>query len=86
MSVRSTSAQVRNPIAADSEVAKIIAAMSPEGRESLRKILKALSASWRSKADKAWRTHKPPMAAYWKAGAVNARHLSVALKSAAPRK
>ena len=47
---------------------------------ALRKVLKAISADARARADKCWRTHKAPMAAYWKAVAVYANHASRALK------
>ncbi len=77
---RSNRADVRNPIAADPEVAAIIAKASPEARQVLRDALGALSKSWRGKAEQSWRKHKPPMAAYWKQNAVNARHLALALR------
>lgn len=78
---RSSTKAVRNPIAADPMVEAIIAETTPEARAALRKILNALSLTWRLRAEKSWRTHKPPMAAYWKQNAVNARHLALALRS-----
>lgn len=78
---RSNSKAVRNPIAADPIVAAVIAQLSPEARAGLRDALNALSKNWRAKAEKSWRTHKPPMAAYWKQNAVNARHLALALRT-----
>lgn len=80
MSARSNSAAVRNPIAADPEVCQVLKEMTPEGREILRRLLTKLSKSWRAKAEQSWKKHKPPMAAYWKQNAVNARHLALALK------
>lgn len=80
MNARSNRAAVRNPIAADAEVCAILAEISPEGREVLRRVLTSLSKSWRAKAEQSWRKHKPPVAAYWKSNAVNARHLALALK------
>ena len=77
---RRDSRAVRNPIAADPEVAREIRSLTERERQSLARILKALSARWRIQAEKSWRTHKPPMAAYWKQNAVNARHLAVAIK------
>ncbi|MBG6178340.1 putative membrane protein [Labrenzia sp. EL_208] len=60
-----------------------LAELSPEAREILREILKDLSNQARERAEKSWRSHKAPMAAYWKAVAVYARHISVALRRAA---
>jgi len=80
MSRRNTRA-VRNPIAACPEVEREIRLLTERERQSLARILKSLSARWRIQAEKSWRTHKPPMAAYWKQNAVNARHLAVAIKS-----
>lgn len=77
---RSTSAAVRNPIAADPEVCAILGEMSPEGREILARVLSRLARTWRAKAEQSWRKHKPPVAAYWKSNAVNARHLSLACR------
>ncbi len=77
---RSNSTAVRNPIAADAEVATIISTLSSAERVALAGVLGALSKRWRSQAEKSWRTHKPPMAAYWKQNAVNARHLALALR------
>lgn len=71
----------RNPVASLPEVAAAIAGLSPEAREGLRQCLSGLAKAWRAQADKSWRTHKPPMAAYWKAQAVNARHLALAMRS-----
>jgi hypothetical protein len=41
-------------------------------------MLRAMTKTFRVNADKALRKHKPPMYAYWKASAVNARHLALA--------
>ncbi len=82
MTPRSNRAAVRNPIAADPDVARLILFLTEREREFLTKVLKRLSHEWRGKAEHAWRTHKPPMAAYWKQNAVNARHLAVALSKA----
>lgn len=80
MSGRSNSAAVRNPIASDDEVARQMLFLTDREKEFLARVLKRLSAQWRLKADHAWKKHKPPMAAYWKQNAVNARHLALALK------
>lgn len=80
MTGRSNSADVRNPIAGDPEVAALIAGLSPEARMALERVCRLLSTKWRGQAQHAWNKHKAPMAAYHKANAVNARHLALALR------
>jgi hypothetical protein len=82
---RSNSAAVRNPIAADPEVERELMFLSANEKAALARMLKRLSAKWREKAEHAWRKHKPPMAAYWKQNAVNARHLALALSKTATK-
>lgn len=79
MNARSSSAAVRNPIAADPEVAALIATLSPEAKAALRAVLKVLCTKWRVQARHSWDKHKAPIAAYHKANAINARHLALAL-------
>ena len=77
---RSSLPEVRNPLLAIPEVQAEISTLSPEASASLERILLGLSKNFRAKGDEAWRKHKPPMAAYWKQNAVNARHLALALR------
>lgn len=85
---RSTRPDVRNPLLR-LPAAPDIAALPPEAREALRNLALDASKAWRALAEECWRSHKAPMAAYWKAMAVNARHLAMlcrraeALKAAA---
>lgn len=79
MSARSKRAEVRNPMLAIPEV-QALANLPPEAREALRAALLAISTACRERGNEAWRKHKPPMAAYWKANAVNARHLAQAIR------
>lgn len=72
---RSSSPTVQNPLLA-LPAAKQIAALPPEARAALRALLKDISADARLRAEKCWRTHKAPMACYWKAVAVYANHSS----------
>lgn len=81
-SPRSKSPNVRNPLLALPAVVEL-QALPSESRAALRKVLKAISADARVRAEKCWRTHKAPMAAYWKAVAVYANHTSRVLRSAA---
>jgi len=80
MSARSWERGVRNPIASDPEVAAVIGTLTVHEKMALVRVLGILSKSWRGKAKKSWESHKAPMAAYHKANAVNARHLSLALR------
>lgn len=57
-----------------------------EAREALRDALQALSRASRERGNEAWRRHKAPMAAYWKAKAVDARHLALAIPKGLPPK
>lgn len=72
---RSNSIDVRNPLLALPAVADL-QALPVESQRALRSVLKAISADSRERAEKCWRTHKAPMAAYWKAVAVYANHTS----------
>lgn len=78
---RSSSAIVRNPLLALPAAAKI-AALPPEAREALREICRELSRDAAGKAEKSWRQRKGPMAAYWRAVAVYARHASLVARAA----
>jgi len=64
---------IHNPLLA-LPAAGAIAALPPEARAALRAVLLDLRNDARARAEKCWRTHKAPMAAYWKAVAVYANH------------
>jgi hypothetical protein len=66
-------AVVRNPLLA-LPAAQLVAKLSPEARAALRELLLAIRKDAQVRADKSWRTHKAPMACYWKAVAVYAGH------------
>lgn len=74
MNPRSIRADVRNPLIRLPS-AQRIRSLSPECRAALDGILVELRADCRANADKAWRKHKAPMAAYWKAASVYVGHL-----------
>lgn len=80
---RSSRAETRNPILG-LPVAQRLAALDPATRELvadvLVDILGDLAADARKRADQAWRKHKGPMAVYWKAVSVYARHIKLALR------
>lgn len=77
---RSNRPEVRNPIAADPEVAAIVSELPALAREALRKVLLVLSRKWDVQAEHSWLTRKAPLGAYFRVNAVNARHLARALK------
>lgn len=81
MNARSSLAQTRNPLLALPS-AQRLAQLDQETKEALAGLLTELAKDARARADKAWRTHKPPMAAYWKSIAVYATHTRRALRGA----
>jgi hypothetical protein len=80
---RSTRAEVRNPVLLLPSMAAI-GALDETSRRALSDLLRDLHRDATERADKCWRTHKAPMAAYWKAVAVYAGHTSRAIRKAAP--
>jgi hypothetical protein len=79
---RSNRAEVRNPIAADPEVAAIMAELPAGASEALRGALQAISRLCKAKGDACWVKRKYILAAYWKCVGVYARHLSLAVPRA----
>ena len=75
---RSLRPDVRNPLLALSAMAEL-QALPPASRAALRALLRDLAKDARARAQKAWRTNKAPMAAYWKTVAVYATHTARAL-------
>lgn len=70
---RGACATVRNPLLR-LPAAQRLQALPPAVRQELRCLLQELGVDARALAEKAWRTHKGPMACYWKAVAVYAKH------------
>ena len=77
---RSTRAEVRNPVLALPAARRLRDAPAP-ARALLAGLLDDLAADARQRAEACWRKHKAPMAAYWKAVAVYAKHLARALRA-----
>jgi hypothetical protein len=65
-----------NPILAIPSVRSAIEQMSADDRARWRLILHAIRDDARARADKALKTHKPPMYVYWKAVGVVCNHLA----------
>ena len=72
---RSAKPEVRNPLLRLPS-AKEIQALPPEARAALRNLAMDACKAWRALGDECWRKNKPPLAAYWRAWSVNARHLA----------
>lgn len=79
MIARSNRAEVRNPVLA-LPTARRFAELSPDVRALLADLFGDIAADARDRAQKAWRTHKAPMALYWKVVSVWARHISRAIR------
>lgn len=76
---RSSRREVRNPVLALPGVRRLLALPEPV-RVELAQALRSIALDARERADKAWRTHKAPMAVYWKAVSVYAGHLARAVR------
>lgn len=72
---RSERPEVRNPLV-QLPAAQRMNDLPEESRAALRALLLDLRDDARTRAQKAWRTHKAPLAVYWKVVAVYAYHLS----------
>lgn len=79
---RSSTAAVRNPLLALPAARALLELLEahPEVAAAIRRLLLDLAADSRARADKSWRTHKGPMALYWKCVAVYAGHTARLLK------
>lgn len=78
MSARSSQAEVRNPVLALPAAGRLVE-LQPEARDALRGLLLDLKADAAERAEKSWRTHKAPMALYWKCVSVYAGHIARAI-------
>lgn len=79
---RSARRDVRNPLLA-LPAARALAALPMAPRAALAAVLQDLAADAGRRAQESWRRHKAPMAVYWKACSVYARHLARALRAGA---
>ena len=80
---RSNRREVRNPLLALPGVLKL-QRLPPPVREALRDVLREIALDARRRAQQCWKTHKAPMAAYWKAVSVYAGHLARVLNAREP--
>lgn len=77
---RSSLATVRNPLLALSST-QALRSLPPDAREAMRALLLDIRKDAQARAEKCWRQHKAPMAAYWKAVAVYTGHTARLLRS-----
>lgn len=81
MVARSSRADVRNPILGLPAACEAIARLDPDQAEALAAVLHAVARDATTRANELWRKHKAPMAAYWKAKAVDCRHIARAIRA-----
>ena len=62
---------------------RLLRALPDDSQWTLKVVLQSLRDDAKRRAEKSWRTHKAPMAVYWKAVAVYANHTQRILR---PRK
>jgi len=77
--LRSSRAEVRNPILMLPSMQKLMSLPAGE-RLEIAGLLDELSKDAGERAQKSWRQNKGPMAAYWKAVSVYAKHIRAALR------
>jgi hypothetical protein len=78
---RSALRETRNPLLA-LPAFQALCDLPSESRRKLSDALGALSREANDRAEKSWKQRKGPMAAYWKAVAVYAKHAARVLKCA----
>jgi len=78
MTDRSARREVRNPVLALPSIGDLQALDLPV-RKALRGVLGDLARDAAERAQSSWRSNKAPMAAYWKAVSVYAKHVRAAL-------
>lgn len=76
MADRSLLPTTRNPLLA-LPATEAFHTLPIEARQALNGLLRDISKDARRRAELCWRKHKAPMAAYWKAVAVYARHAAI---------
>lgn len=79
---RSARRDVRNPLLA-LPAARTLTALPASQRAALAAVLQELAADAGRRAQDSWRRHKAPMAVYWKACSVYARHIARVLRAGA---
>lgn len=78
MNLRSSRPDVRNPVLSLPAAARL-RDLPPEARSALEDLLREISSDASVRAEQSWRKSKGPMAAYWKAVSVYAKHIARAV-------
>lgn len=78
---RSLRREIRNPVLALPGVAAL-RSLDPGPRAAIVAALRSIQVDARERAEKCWRSHKAPMAVYWKAVSVYAGHIARAVNRA----
>jgi hypothetical protein len=78
---RSARPEIRNPLLA-LPASQALGTLPADSRQKLSEAFIALCRDANDRAEKAWRRSKAPMAAYWKAVAIYAKHAARAIKRA----
>lgn len=81
---RADLATTRNPLLdlPAAQALQVLAADQPDVADALYGLLRDLSTQAHAKAEVSWRQRKGPMAAYWRAVGVYARHTAVVVRKA----
>lgn len=74
---RSANRLVRNPVLGVPGIAEL---RESPARDDVVRVLQSIRRDAAERAEKSWRTHKAPMALYWKAVSVYAGHIARAIK------
>jgi hypothetical protein len=82
MIARSSRPEVRNPMLALPATRRLAESLQEPARALLAEVLTELARDAADRARASWRSHKAPMACYWKIVSVYARHLARALRQA----
>jgi hypothetical protein len=69
-----------NPVLTLPSAARL-ATLSPEASKALADVLRDIGRDADERAEKSWRSRKAPMAAYWRAVGVYARHIARAVRT-----
>lgn len=80
-SARSSRADVRNPLLRLGAMRTLVATTDPGTLRRLASMLRDLAFDANDRAQRSWRKGKAPMAAYWKAVSVYAKHTAHAIQS-----
>lgn len=78
---RSARREVRNPVLT-MPAARQVGGLPADARAALDAFLRDLATDAAERAQRSWRQNKGPMAAYWKAVSVYAKHLRAAVRRA----